>query len=80
MKKTKTDNLAKIPRQLLGMTIRELITRYQGIDSVERYIKVLQDLTDLDEKYLLIQERRLKLASLRVNHIADRPEAPLSVP
>jgi hypothetical protein len=50
-----------LPRKLLGMTIRELVTKYKGMDGLERYVKMLRDLTAADEKDQKVQERRLQL-------------------
>jgi hypothetical protein len=58
------DEIAKyagLPRKLLGMTIRELVVKFKGLDGLERYIKMLRDLAAADEKDQKTQERRLQL-------------------
>jgi hypothetical protein len=52
---------AGIPKNLLGMTIRELVIKFKGLDGLERYIKMLRDLAAADEKDQKTQERRLQL-------------------
>jgi hypothetical protein len=52
---------AGLPRKLLGMTIRELVMKYKGLDGLERYVKMLKDLSTADEKDQKVQERRLQL-------------------
>jgi DNA-binding transcriptional ArsR family regulator len=58
------DEIAKnagLPRMLLGMTIRELVIKFRGLDGLEGYIKMLRDLAAADEKDQKTQERRLQL-------------------
>lgn len=45
--------------EALGMTVRELIVRHGSLDNIERYSKILRDLTAADERDQKIQERRL---------------------
>jgi hypothetical protein len=52
---------AGLPKKLLGMTIRDLVVRYRGLDGIERYIKMLRDLAAADEKDQKARERRLEL-------------------
>jgi hypothetical protein len=52
---------AGLPQRLLKMTIRELVIKYRGLDGIDRYIKMLRDLTAADEKDQKVQERRLQL-------------------
>jgi hypothetical protein len=52
---------AGLPQRLLKMTIRELIIKYRGLDGIDRYIKMLRNLTTSDEKDQKVQERRLQL-------------------
>ncbi|MDR2097722.1 MAG: hypothetical protein LBP37_04300 [Spirochaetaceae bacterium] len=52
---------AGLPRKLLGMTIRELVIKFKGLDGLDRYIKMLRDLAAADEKDQKTQERRLQL-------------------
>lgn len=52
---------AGIPRKLLGMTIRELVVKFKGIEGMERYIKSLKDLTIAEAQDQKTQERRLQL-------------------
>lgn len=51
-----SDNVAK---DMLDMTLREIVKTYGDIAGVERYAKVLKDLTTTDEKTQRLQERRL---------------------
>jgi hypothetical protein len=50
-----------LPTRLLGMSIRDLVIRFKGIDGLERYIKMLRDLTAAEEKDQRTRERRLQL-------------------
>jgi hypothetical protein len=50
-----------LPQKLLGMTIRELVTTFKGMEGLETYIKMLRDLAAADEKDQKTQERRLQL-------------------
>jgi hypothetical protein len=52
---------AGLPKRLLGMTIRELVIKFKGMDGLERYVKMLRDLAAADEKDQKTQERRLQL-------------------
>lgn len=52
----KSDNVAK---DMLDMTLREIVQTYGDMSGVERYVKVLKDLTTADEKTQRLQERRL---------------------
>ena len=45
--------------EMLNMTMREILQNYGNIANVERYSKLLKDLTVADEKEQRIQERRL---------------------
>jgi hypothetical protein len=45
--------------EMLNMTIRELVSKYGSMANVEKYVKILRDLTAADEKDQRIQERRL---------------------
>ncbi|MDR0785582.1 MAG: hypothetical protein LBE74_06850 [Treponema sp.] len=50
-----------LPTKLLGMSIRDLVARFKGIEGLERYIKMLRDLTAAEEKDQRTRERRLQL-------------------
>jgi hypothetical protein len=52
---------AGLPRKLLGMTIRELVVKFKGMEGMERYIKSLKDLTIAEAQDQKTQERRLQL-------------------
>ena len=52
---------AGLPKQLLNMSIRDLVIKFKGMDGLERYIKMLRDLAAADEKDQKTQERRLQL-------------------
>jgi hypothetical protein len=52
---------AGLPKKLLGMTIRDLVIKFKGLDGLERYVKMLRDLAAADEKDQKTQERRLQL-------------------
>lgn len=47
------------PEQLLNMTLRELVSTYGSVVNVEKYARLLKDLTTADEKDQRTQERRL---------------------
>lgn len=51
----RTDNT---PQVMLDMTLRDLVSTYGNMDGIERYVKVLRDLTTADEKTQRLQERR----------------------
>lgn len=55
-KTTQTQGAAK---EALDMTVRELIIKHGSLENVERYSKILQNLTIADERDQKIQERRL---------------------
>ena len=50
---------AGIPEELLGLTIRELIARFGTVQNIEKYVKILRDLTAADEKDQRMRERRM---------------------
>jgi hypothetical protein len=50
-----------LPQKMLGMSIRELVVKYRGMEGLETYVKMLRDLTAADEKDQRVQERRLQL-------------------
>jgi hypothetical protein len=50
-----------LPKELLGMTIRELVVKYKGMDGLERHVRMLKDLATAEEKDQKTQERRLQL-------------------
>lgn len=45
-------------KDMLNMTLREIVKRYPSWDGVERYVKLLKDLTTADEKQQRLEERR----------------------
>lgn len=47
-----------VAEEMLGFTIRELIMQHGTINGIERYVKILRDLTTADEKDQRMQERR----------------------
>ncbi len=51
------------PQQLLDMTMREIVQHYGSMDGIERYVKVLRDMTSADEKMQRLQEKRQMLIS-----------------
>jgi hypothetical protein len=53
--------LAFAPREVLGLTIRELILNFPGLDKIERYSKILKDFTMAAEKDQRMKERSLTL-------------------
>jgi hypothetical protein len=53
--------LALTPRDVLGLTIRELVLKFPGLDKIERYAKILKDVTMSAEKEQRIKERGLTL-------------------
>jgi hypothetical protein len=76
---TELAGAARIPQRMLGMTIRELVKKFHDLDGIERYVKMLRDLAEADEKDLAVQEKRLKLAGLQKDThscIADQSATP----
>jgi len=54
--------LAGVPaREFLNMTLREIVTKYSGLDKIDRYVKFLKDSTMAAEKEQRIHERDLTL-------------------
>jgi hypothetical protein len=53
--------LAYTPREVLGLTIRELILKFPGLDKIDRYAKILKDVTMSAEKEQRMKERDLTL-------------------
>lgn len=43
---------------MLDMSLREIVKRYPNWEGVERYVKLLKDLTSADEKQQRLEERR----------------------
>ena len=54
---------AGIPEYMLGLTIRELVAQHGTLQNIEKYVKILRDLTTADEKDQRLQERRNILIS-----------------
>jgi hypothetical protein len=52
---------AGIPQELLGLPLRDLVIKYNGLYNLERHAKILRDLTMSSEKDQRIRERGLKL-------------------
>lgn len=50
---------ASTANEMLNMTVRQLIMRHGSIDNVEKYSKILRDLSAADEREQKMQERRL---------------------
>jgi hypothetical protein len=50
-----------LPRHILSLSIRELVVKFRGMEGIERYVKMLRDLTAAEERDQKIQERRLQL-------------------
>jgi hypothetical protein len=55
---TELAEAAGLPQRLLGMTIRELVEKFHDLDGIERYVKMLRDLAEADEKDQRVQEHR----------------------
>jgi len=54
--------IAGLPaRNMLNMTLRDIVLKYPGLDKVERYSKILKDITMSAEREQKIQERGLTL-------------------
>ena len=54
--------LAQVPaRELLDLTLRDIVIKYPGIDKIERYAKILKDVTMAAEKESRLKERELTL-------------------
>jgi hypothetical protein len=48
-------------RELLNMTLREIVLKYPGLDKIERYAKILKDTTMSAEREQRMNERSLTL-------------------
>jgi hypothetical protein len=57
----KLSQLAGVPRELLNMSLRELVIKFPGISNIERYAKILAQITAAAEKDQRMQERNLSL-------------------
>jgi len=57
-------------REMLNMTLREIVMKYPGIEKIERYAKILKDITMSAEKEQRIQER--ELASIPKDFVISR--------
>jgi hypothetical protein len=81
-----------VPEEMLGLTIRELINRYGNMANVEKYVRMLRDLTAADEKDQRIRERRLALIEkdfvvsrvfsyldVLMNQLIDYPESVIDI-
>lgn len=54
--------IAGVPaRSMLNMTLRDIVLQYPGLDKIERYSKILKDITMSAEREQRIQERGLSL-------------------
>jgi hypothetical protein len=53
--------LAGVPAELLGLSLRELVIRYNGMINLEKQARVLRDLTLTHEKELRTAERSIQL-------------------
>ena len=54
--------VAGVPaREMLNMTLRDIVLKYPGLDKIERYSKILKDITMSAEREQRIQERSLTL-------------------
>ncbi len=51
-------SLKTTPHDLLSLPVGELVRKYDSVDGVEKYVKILRDLTTADEKSQRMQERR----------------------
>jgi hypothetical protein len=76
---TELAEAAGLPQRLLGMTIRELVEKFHDLDGIERYVKMLHDLVEADEKDQRVQERRSNIYDGLMDFIEKRtafePEA-----
>lgn len=48
-------------KNMLQMTLGEIIAAYQDLDGVDKYIKIQKDLVTIEEKQQRLQEKRLQL-------------------
>jgi hypothetical protein len=85
---TEVSKITGLPEELLGLTIRELVMRYGSVANLEKYVRMLKDLTTADEKDQKIRERRLALVEkdfvisrvfayldVLMNQLLDYPES-----
>jgi hypothetical protein len=49
---------ANLPRKLMGLTLSELIKRYGNVYNLERYAKILKDLSIASEKQAAMELRQ----------------------
>jgi hypothetical protein len=59
-----TDDISEyagLPQHLLGLTLRELVTKFKGLPGMQDYVKMLKDLSAADERDQKVRERRLQL-------------------
>jgi hypothetical protein len=55
------ERITGLPREMLGLTIRQLAMRYGGSASLEKWSKILNQLLQADEREMKTQERRIEL-------------------
>ena len=46
------------PKDMLDMTLRELVEKHGSVAGIDKYVRILRDLTTADEKNQRLQERR----------------------
>lgn len=51
-------NINDTPKEMMEMTLRELVQKHGSLAGVDRYVKILRDLSTADEKIQRMQERR----------------------
>lgn len=44
------EQIAGLPERMLSLPVRDLVARFNGVEGIERYAKILRDLTLADEK------------------------------
>jgi hypothetical protein len=53
------------PQELLGLTLGELLSRYGDIAGLERHVRILKDLTILEEKFRALEQKNLGFPEAR---------------
>jgi hypothetical protein len=61
---------AGVPEELLNLTLRQVVMRYNGLVSLEKHAKILRDLMVAAEKELKMQER--SLAFIKKDFVTSR--------
>jgi hypothetical protein len=52
------DSFESIPQHLMGLTMRELTSKFDNFGDLEHYVKMLKDLIEVDERDQALRDRK----------------------